>query len=53
MDKCKRSGRPCVCGQPATTDVVVHWADGPRTYRYCEECAEDIAETIDGTELLP
>lgn len=45
--------RRCPCGEPATQSVVVHWANGPRTYRYCENCAEDICENLEGCELVP
>jgi hypothetical protein len=43
----------CVCGEPATTTVEVQWADRKRRYRYCDECAEAVAFTIEGAEVLP
>jgi hypothetical protein len=43
----------CDCGQPATVPVVVHWADGDRTYDYCPSCALDICAFVGGTEPDP
>jgi hypothetical protein len=43
----------CPCGEPATTTVEVEWADGKHRYRYCEECAEAVVDTIEGAEVLP
>jgi hypothetical protein len=43
----------CVCGEPTDTRVRVDWADGPRTYRYCAECASDIEQYVGGTAVLP
>jgi len=44
--------RECVCGEPATVDVQVEWVNGTRRYRYCEECAADITEFIEGTVVV-
>lgn len=43
----------CVCGDEATTRVCVHWLDGDRVYLYCEDCAVDICEIMEGAEVLP
>jgi hypothetical protein len=40
----------CPCGEPVTTPVVVHWADGDSTYRYCEMCAAEILAYVGGTD---
>ena len=35
----------CACGErTVATRVKVEWADGPRFYWYCQECADDIVE---------
>jgi hypothetical protein len=43
----------CVCGSPATTTVVVQWADGKRRYRYCADCADGVVYAVEGAEVLP
>lgn len=43
----------CVCGEPATTTVVVRWADVNRRYKYCEDCAHAVAFTIEDASVLP
>lgn len=44
----------CPCGDPATTRVEVEWAGGvKRSYRYCEDCANDVAFSIEGAEIVP
>jgi len=45
--------RECPCGEPADTRVRVDWANGPRTYWYCSECATDVEMFVAGTEVLP
>lgn len=47
------SAPECVCGDEPTTKVRVDWADGARIYRYCDECAHDIVEFVEGAEILP
>lgn len=42
----------CVCGQLATTVVEVQWADARRRYRYCDDCAEAVVDTIEGAEVV-
>jgi hypothetical protein len=46
-----RHGTVCVCGKPAEVPVKVTWANGPRTYWYCVECAEGIVEFVGSTEI--
>jgi hypothetical protein len=45
----------CVCGErTVAARVSVEWADGPRLYWYCHECADDITFAIEGaTEVSP
>lgn len=41
----------CVCGQVVEAPVVVHWANGDRTYWYCADCASDVLAFVGGTEI--
>jgi hypothetical protein len=41
----------CVCGQPATTCVVVHWKTKDCHYDYCDLHAALVAE-MQGVDLL-
>lgn len=43
----------CVCGKPATEFVQVQWTDGPRSYSYCAQCADDTVTYIEGAEFVP
>jgi len=43
--------RRCVCGLVVEAPVVVHWADGDRTYWYCADCAADVLGYLDGTDI--
>lgn len=43
--------RLCPCGAVVEAPVVVHWADGDRTYWYCADCAGDVLAFVGGTEI--
>lgn len=42
----------CPCGEYADHIVRVQWADGPRIYHYCAQCADDIQYAIEGAEVI-